>query len=147
MAAYGLFGRTTASSSSLLNPPPGSGTTLAGSYIDPVEEKISRGTPAARIGGEQRHRAAHVDVPVQVGAGHRLGDLDLRGEVQHAVEAGVRRQHLADLVHGEPVELDARGDGVGEAGRQVVEHHHLVARLDQGVRDHAADVPGPARHQ
>ena len=48
MAAYGFFGRMTASSSSLLNPPPGSGTTPVGSYIDPVEENSIRRTPATR---------------------------------------------------------------------------------------------------
>ena len=35
---------------------------------------------------EHRDRADHVDVPVQVGAVHRLGDLELPGEVAEAAK-------------------------------------------------------------
>jgi hypothetical protein len=131
----------------LLNPPPGSGHDARRVVHRPGrgEDHPRRARGAHRA--EHRHRAGDVHVPVQVRPGDGLGDLDLRGEVQHALEAGVGGQHLADLVHRKLVELNSGRDGVGEARRQVVEHHDLVARPDQGVRDHAADVSGPARHQ
>ena len=87
--------------------------TPAGSYIDPVEEKISRGVPAARIA------FSTAIVPTTLTSQYRSGRATdsatsiLPGEVQHALEPGVGGQHPADVVHGELVELDARGDVVG----------------------------------
>ena len=44
-------------------------------------------------------------------------------------------------------EADAVGDRPGIAGREIVEHHDLLAGVDQGQHHVAADEPRAARHQ
>ena len=103
--------------------------------------------PGGPHGVEDGHRPRHVDVPVQVRARHRLRDLDPPCEVQHRLEARPWCQHPRRLVQRQPAELHAVRDVIGEARRQVVEHHHLMPRRHQGERHHAPDVSRATRYQ
>ena len=105
----------------------------------------SRRTPAAVCRGGAWRRAVerrhHVAPPVQLGPLHGLADQRLGREVQHAVEAV--GEHLVRSLR--EVGLDEprlRRHRVAVAGRQVVEHDHLVAGVHQVRGAHTADVAG-----
>ena len=93
VTVYGFVGATAASSSSLLNPPSGSGTRRRVD-IDPVEEKMIRGTRAARTA------SSTAMVPPTLMSQYRSGRATdsatsiLRGEVQDAFEARLRGQDV-----------------------------------------------------
>jgi hypothetical protein len=81
-------------------------------------------------------------VPVELRLDHRLTGRDQAGEVQHRVEAGVRREHGAGVADVGLHERGVRGDGLAEAGAEVVEHDDLVAGVQQQPAGDAADVAG-----
>jgi hypothetical protein len=60
--------------------------------------------------------------------------------MEHRLEARVGCQHPGHLVQRQFMEPDAIGDVDREPCRQVVEHHDIVARLDQGMGHYAPDV-------
>src|SRR5699024_6166074 len=71
-----------------------------------------------------------------------------RGEVQDGVEGPVRGEHTGGVRADLPVhELGAGGDRLTVTGGQIVEHHDLVAEVEQPGGDHAADIAGAAGDQ
>ena len=67
--------------------------------------------------------------------------------MQDAVETGVRREHLADLVQVAFVQHDLARHDADVPGREVVDHLDRVAGVEQLVHDHGPDVSGTAGHE
>jgi hypothetical protein len=98
--------------------------------------------PGAAHRVEQRQRFAQVLVPVEPGLLHRLADQRLGGEVQDGVEPATVEDLEGGVAQRPPHQPGPSGDRVTMPGRQVVEHDHVVAGLEQLSRDHTPDVAG-----
>jgi len=96
-------------------------------------------------GLQQPQRGGGVVAEECLAAAHRLR-FDRRGEVHAGTHpAGDDSAHQGGVLHGALHELGAVGDGAGGAGAQVVQHHHVVARVEQcdcGGRPDVAGTPG-----
>jgi hypothetical protein len=109
-------------------------------YMEPVEEKISRGTRAPRMA------ASRVSDPVTLTCQYRSGwSTDSPAAMRPAKcstpsNPGGGGEDLADVVDGHLVQCDAGGEDVAVSGGQVVEDLDFVACVDQAVGDHPADV-------
>jgi len=105
---------------------------------------------------------AAIDGSVQQGMASADVVLEIYGRVldRFAHQSECREMHdrldavlFEELVEQRPVarvsldEFRAPCDRLPVASRQVVQHHHALAGLEQQLRSHAANIPGPAGYQ
>ena len=100
-------------------------------------------------GLEQVGGGDHIVAQIEPGPLDTLADRAARGEVQDPVEALLGDQ-LPDRRRVEEIGHHQAGIGMDRlamADREVVDHDHLVAALDQGVDGVAADIAGATGDQ
>ena len=108
---------------------------------DAADVRLTRGL-------EEVDRAEDVDACVEQRVGDRAADVHLRG-----VMAQRGRTLVADeldglrLDHVELVKARLRVQVLALAGREIIDHEHVVAGGDERVDDVRADEPGAARDQ
>ncbi len=99
--------------------------------------------------GEQRARHRGVVQIIAERIADRVGHDDLRGEMDDRIDA-VLGEKLGHEVLVAEIADDQRHvvrHGGTEAGRQVVEHDHLLAGCDEFENGVAADITGAARDE
>jgi len=105
--------------------------------------------PASDRAPDQAQRLGGVVVVVAERVANRFGDDDLGGEMGDRVDpvladqSGDQRRIAKIADH----QLSRRLDRPGEAGRQIVEHNHVFAGVDEAERHMAADIACPAGDQ
>jgi hypothetical protein len=99
--------------------------------------------------GDQRARFAGVVEIVAERIGDRLGHDDRSGEMNDGVDriAGEQPAQQRGITDIALDELGCIRHRPAEAGRQIVEHDHVLARIEQFEDHMAADEASPTRDQ
>ena len=97
---------------------------------------------------EQANARHDVDIRVEKRVSHRLAHVHLRGVMIHRL-GPLGLEDLAQLGAAD-IQLVEFGFGVQvrtAAGREVIHHHHFMARLDQQVNHVRTNKTGPTRNK
>ncbi len=112
-------------------------------------ENETRNVVACRY--RQEVDAAHdIVTQVKLRALHRLAHERVRGEVHHAVDAGMFDKDSLNIVDSLQVTLHEGSIGMNGARAalvEVVEYHHLVAGYQQLIRDYPTYVSCSPGHK
>jgi heptosyltransferase I len=103
--------------------------------------------PALDRGLDQRARVGGVVAVIAERIAHRVRHDDGAGEMDDRLDPWARSRATSSSSPTSPTTGSIGRQRRGEAGRQVVEHHHALAGVDQFVHHVAADVAGAAGDQ